>query len=193
MEFEVTFDYLCPFARNLSEAVFAGIEAGQEWAPRFRPFSLGQSHRDDDAAPVWDIPEDERPSGVLALQWGLAIRDKFPEQFPKAHLSLFAARHDRGENLNDPAVLREAVERADLDPDLIEDLVSTGEPLRALGVEHSAAVDEHAVFGVPTVIHDGEAVYLRIMERADATTLQGVLDMIPVTTLNEFKRTRIPR
>ena len=41
--FAITFDYLCPFARNASEAVVEGLHNGADWNVTFKPFSLAQT------------------------------------------------------------------------------------------------------------------------------------------------------
>lgn len=45
---------------------------------------------------MWERAPDEWGSGVLALLYGIAVRDTSPERFLDAHLALFAARHDQG-------------------------------------------------------------------------------------------------
>jgi hypothetical protein len=195
--FAVTFDYLCPFARNASEVVVRAQEGGGAYEPDFRAFSLSQVHLEEGAEPVWAA---ERPaSGVLALQWGLAVRDALPERFPAAHLALFAARHDHGRDLNDPDVLREAVATAGLDPDEVEKLVAGGGPAAALAADHTWAVDQHRVFGVPTFITDERAVFVRLMQRpASPEAARSTLDRLLAVVgdwpdLNELKTTKIPR
>jgi protein-disulfide isomerase len=195
--FAVTFDYLCPFARNASEVVVRAQEGGGAYEAVFRAFSLSQVHLEEGAEPVWAA---ERPaSGVLALQWGLAVRDALPERFPAAHLALFAARHDHGRDLNDPDVLREAVATAGLDPDEVEKLVAGGGPAAALAADHTSAVDQHRVFGVPTFITDERAVFVRLMRRpASPEAARSTLDRLLAVVgdwpdLNELKTTRIPR
>ena len=150
--FAITHDYLCPFARNAAEVVVRALEAGAPFQPDFRAFSLSQVHLDDGEPPVWQ-PGTEPRSGVLALQWGLAVRDELPERFPAVHLALFAARHDQGRDLNDPEVLAAAVASAGVDPDEVEKLVAGGQPAAALGEDHSWAVDTARVFGVPDLRH----------------------------------------
>jgi hypothetical protein len=195
--FAITFDYLCPFARNASEVVIRALEAGAPYEVEFRAFSLSQVHLEEGARPVWVA---ERPaSGVLALQWGLAVRDELPDRFHAAHLALFAARHDQGRDLNDLEVLRDAVAAAGVEPDEIEKLVAGGKPAGALATDHTWAVDEHRGFGVPTFVTGGRAVFVRLMRRpagpeAARSTLERVIAMVDDwPDLNEFKATRIPR
>jgi protein-disulfide isomerase-like protein with CxxC motif len=195
--FTITFDYLCPFARNASEVVVHALQAGAPFEVDFRAFSLSQAHLDEGAPPVWAA--EPPPSGVLALQWGLAIRDELPDGFHAAHLALFAARHDHGRSLNDPEVLRDAVAAAGLDPDEVEKLVMGGRPAGALAADHTWAVDQHRGFGVPTFVTPQRAVFVRLMQRpaspqAARDTLERLISMVDDwPDLNEFKTTRIPR
>jgi protein-disulfide isomerase-like protein with CxxC motif len=195
--FTITFDYLCPFARNASEVVIRALDAGAPFEVDFRAFSLSQAHLDEGARPVWEA--ERPPSGVLALQWGLAIRDELPDGFHAAHLALFAARHDQGRSLNDPEVLRDAVAAAGLDPDEVEKLVAGSRPAGALAADHTWAVDQHRGFGVPTFATPQRAVFVRLMRRPaspeDArSTLERLMSMVDDwPDLNEFKTTRVPR
>jgi hypothetical protein len=196
--FAVTHDYLCPFARNAAEVVVRALEAGAPVQPEFRAFSLSQVHLEEGEAPVWQ-PGAEPRSGVLALQWGLAVRDELPERFGAVHLALFAARHDQGRDINDPAVLAEAVASAGVDPDEVAKLVAAGGPAAALAADHTWGADGSRVFGVPTFVTDQRAVFVRLMDRpatgeAARATLDRVLTMVEDwPDLNEFKATAIPR
>jgi hypothetical protein len=196
--FAITHDYLCPFARNAAEVVVRALEAGEPFQADFRAFSLSQVHLEEGEAPVW-APEADPRSGVLALQWGLAVRDHLPGRFPAAHLALFAARHDQGRDLNDPEVLAAAVASAGVDPDEVAKLVAGGGPAAALAADHTGAADTSRVFGVPTFVTDRRAVFVRLMSRpgspaAAKATLDRVLAMVEDwDDLNEFKATVIPR
>ena len=192
--FAVTFDYLCPFARNAAEAVVGGLREGRDWEVSHVPFSLSQVHIEEDDPDVWDR-ELMAPgtSGVQALCWALVVRDLHPEAFFDYHLASFAARHDKAANINDPAVLAGVAESAGLDPDEIVSEVATGRPLDVLANEHTQAVEKWSVFGVPTFIDGDEAVFVRLMERGKVDDVQRVLDMLAWTRLNEFKRTVVPR
>ena len=190
----MTFDYLCPFARNAFEAIAAGLETGRDWQVQYVPFSLSQAHVPEGETAAWDRPPgDKYTSGVLALQWGIAVRDNFPEGFPAFHGRAFAARHDEARNIKDPAVLGEIATSAGLDANAVAAIVDSGEPCRILAAEHTEAVDRWKVFGVPTFIEGDEAVFVRLMERGNVDDLGQVLDLLQATRLNEFKRTTIAR
>jgi DSBA-like thioredoxin domain len=188
----VTFDYLCPFARNAHEAVIAALRDGSDLDVRFVPFSLEQAHVEEGDAPVWETPVEQLRRGVRALAYGLAVRDEFPESFFDFHLAAFGARHDSGLKF-EADVLDEVVASVGLDVDAVRKVVETGRPLEALAAEHTEAVDRWAVFGVPTFIDGDAAVFIRFMERGRVDDLERALDLLSWNRLNEFKRTKIPR
>jgi 2-hydroxychromene-2-carboxylate isomerase len=162
-----------------------------EW--RFVAFSLDQVHVEEGDTPVWERPETERGTGVLALEWGIAVRDAFPDRFLDAHWALFAARHDLGQKLHELDTVRAAVSSVGLDADAVAEEVASGRPLQTLAKEHSEMVDGFAVFGVPTFVEGDEATFVRFMTRNDLGDLARVIDLLPWSRLNELKRTRIAR
>lgn len=192
--FIITYDYLCPFARNANEAVVDALESGAGWDVTFRPFSLQQSHNGAEVLPVWDHGLDgDMGSGVRALLWSIAVREDFPRSFLAFHVALFAARHDDALDVGNDHVLRNVANAVGLDPDAVADVVNTGMPQDRLKDEHTSLIADFEVFGVPTFIADGEAVFARIMDRHNVIDVKRVVDMLGWTNLNEFKRTRIPR
>ena len=191
MKFGVTFDYLCPFARNAHEAVLTGMAEGRPWEVSYLAFSLAQANAPEGDPQVWHNPVGQ--SGLDALQWGVAIRDHWPQRFPEAHLALFAARHDHGLDLNDPRVISDAVAGAGCDPAEVEKVVSTGEPLCKIAGEHMMAADQWMAFGVPTFITDEQAVFIRFMERDRLDDLDRALELLSWNRLNEYKHTTVPR
>jgi hypothetical protein len=193
-QFTITYDYLCPFARIANEAVVEAIDGGAPYDATFSPFSLHHNSLPAGAPAVWDRDEgDDRGSGVLALLWSIAVRDSLPEFFPTFHVRLFSARHDDGADLADTQVLADAAVASGVDPGSIAAIVASGVPMKTLREEHSALVDDHGVFGVPTFVAHGEAVFVRFMERHRLEDLERILAMIRWTNVNEFKRTTIPR
>ncbi len=192
--FDLTYDYLCPFARNVNETVIDALSLGSDWNVTFRPFSLQQNHNGPEELPVWDVALDaDMGSGVRALLWSLAVRDRFSDFFPRFHVAMFAARHDDALDVGDEHVIRDVASNVGLDVDAVALDVATGVPQRTLKSEHTALVDTYEVFGVPTFIADGEATFVRIMDRHDVEDVTRVIDMLTWTNLNEFKRTTIPR
>jgi 2-hydroxychromene-2-carboxylate isomerase len=195
--FAITFDYRCPFARNAHEHVLDALEAGADWDVTFVPFSLGQVHVAEGQPDVWDDPDSD--TGLLALQAGVVVRDKFPDRFHAVHRALFALRHDEGLQLKDVAEVRRVLEASGVDADAVLDEIATGRPLQRVKEEHTAAAADHKVWGVPTFVQDGQSVFVRLMHRPQGdgalatTTIERVLDLLTWPELNEFKHTSIPR
>lgn len=189
----LTYDYLCPFARNANEMVVEALAQGRDLDVSFVPFSLKEAHADADDVAQWELPLDAVGTGVLALLWSIAIRDNHPDSFLDFHVSLFNARHDDGSDINNESVIEDVCESVGLDPIRIRECVATGVPAKTLATEHSRVVEAYAVFGVPTFIQGDEAVFVRFMDRHEMQDLERVLEMLKWTNLNEFKRTRIDR
>jgi protein-disulfide isomerase len=198
--FGVTWDYRCPFARNAHEQLLTALEHGAEWDVQFVPYSLGQVHVAEGETDVWDEPE--KDTGLLALQAGVVVRDRFPEQFYAVHRALFAARHDQGKHLEDRDVVRAALEANGVDADEVFAAIDDGTALKQVRAEHEAAVANHNVWGVPTFISGDEAVFVRVMDRsvdgADperaTKTIERAVDLLDTwPALNEFKHTSIKR
>ena len=199
LAFAITFDYLCPFARNLNEHVITALEGGADWDVTFTPYSLTQGHLTEDDEPVWDRPDPDRASGIFALQVGLAVRDHFRNRFLAAHRELFAARHDRGEDLKDRDVVAKALDAAGLDPDEVFAAVADGAFLAVLRDEHRRNVELHGIWGVPTVIAGDRAVFVRLLDRPDgdvARSRDRIERVVTLVTdfpdLHEFKQVDLP-
>lgn len=97
MDFAVTWDYRCPFARNAHEHLLTGLEDGAPWRVSFVPFSLGQVHVPEGGTPVWEDPA--KADDLMAMRAALVVRDRYGDRFPAVHRALFAARHDEGRDL----------------------------------------------------------------------------------------------
>jgi len=197
VEFGVTYDYRCPFARNAHEHIVAALRSGAPWDVEFVPFSLTQAHIDEGEAPVWD--DTARFSDLMAIEAGLVVRERQPELFLDLHLALFAARHDQGRDLRDEAVLGEVLEQGGVDAQKVLVEIADGWPRRTFRKAHESAMSDHHVFGVPTFIRGGDAVFVRIMTRPNGdagtsrATIERVLNLlVEHPELNEVKHTSIP-
>jgi len=196
--FSVTWDYRCPFARNAHEHVIEGLRGGAPWDVTFVPFSLGQVHVAEGEPDIWGHWQDD--TGLLALQAGVVVRDKFPDRFLDVHEALFALRHDQGGQLREESEVRATLEEQGVDADAVLAEIATGNPIATVQQAHEAAAKDHQVWGVPTFIIGDRAVFVRLMDRpqgdiARATrSIDRVLELLAGwPELNEYKYTSIPR
>lgn len=196
--FAVTWDYRCPFARNGHSHVVAGLRAGAPWDVTFTPFSLGQVHVAEGEPDIWGRWQED--SGLLALQAGVVVRDKYADHFLDVHEALFALRHDEGGQLRDEAQVRTVLGAQGVDADVVFDEIATGAPIATVQAEHEAVARGQKVWGVPTFIVGDQAVFVRLMDRAGTdgarsqVPIEKILDLLTGwPELNEFKHTSIPR
>ena len=199
-DFAVTWDYRCPFARNAHEHVIAGLRAGADWNVRFVPFSLGQVHVAEGEPDVWVRPESD--SGLLALQAGVVVRDRFPERFLDVHEALFALRHDQGRHLEDEAEVRARARPSQgVDADAVFAEIATGEPAGA-GPRRAHRRRRRQRRVGRAHVHPGRPGRVRAphgaapgRRRACATrTIDRVVDLLSgFPELNEFKHTSLKR
>lgn len=195
--FEVSYDYLCPFAHIGHEHLVEALRAGAGWDVIFTPWTLRQVHKDQGAPDVWDDPS--KRDELLALEASIVVRDTWPEQFLDVHLALFRARHDEGIRLATREEVAGVLAKAGADPGAVFEAVDAGAPRKELAVSWRRLVEQHDHFGVPTFVVGDEAVFVRLMQRptspADAVdAIESIVTtLVDDTRLNEFKRTRIPR
>ena len=195
--FGLTYDYRCPYARIVHDHVLTALRGGADWQVTWLPFSLGQAHVADGETPIWERPEDD--TGLLALQASIAVRDTQPDRFLDAHDALFEHRHGAAGQIRQRGDLSPVLEGAGVDVDALWAEVDSGRPLATVEKEHTAYVESHNVWGVPTFIVGDAAVFVRLLHLpdGDATvaipTIERVLDQIDWPILNEFKHTSIPR
>lgn len=196
--FSINFDYRCPFARNANEHVVVALQSGAAYDVEFKTFSLSEVHTIEGEPSVFDDPS-RRPE-LIAIAAGIVVRDRFPEKFLDAHLSLFAIRHDDGDDVRDETIVRNALTRAGVDTEAVFAEIADEWPFEVLRAEHQASVKEHAAFGVPTFIAGDRAVFVRLLTRplGDGVlarkTIDRVIELINGNPeINEFKYTSIPR
>jgi hypothetical protein len=195
--FAITWDYRCPFARIAHDHVLTGLAAGADWDVRFLAFSLGQAHVSEGQPSVWEAPGTD--SGLLALQAGVVVRDRWPERFGALHRALFELRHDHGGSLRDRRVLSEVLEAQGVDADKVWGEVDGGWPLEVVRAEHEGWAASHHVWGVPTFVVGPSAAFVRLLDgpggdpAVAVRTVERIVDLLGWPELNEFKHTSIPR
>lgn len=197
IEFAITWDYRCPFARNVHEHILTALEGGVEWDVFFTPFSLGQGHVEPGQPTVWEQPEQD--SGIVALQAGTWVRDHATDQFLTVHRALFDARHREGSRLTADDV-RAVLAKHGVDADACFAAIDSGEQLKQVELEHERFVASHQVWGVPTFIVGEDAAFVRLMngspKGSDVAEAQRAIEAIvgmlgSWPALNEFKHTTV--
>ena len=195
LRFGLTYDYLCPFARNMNEHVVAGLRSGAAWSVTLHPFSLTQAKAAESGEVRWDSAAALRRSGVLALAVAVLVRGEAPERLLDVHLELFALRHDRAEDLRDPGCVASALERCGVATGLVD---RAEDGLEALRAGHDAMVARE-VWGVPTIIGSRRAVFVRLLDRpgpdptVSVTRIERLVRMVEdEPMLHEFKQVDLP-
>lgn len=196
ISFDLSFDYRCPFAKNIHLHAVDALRAGADFDVTFVPWTLSQGHRAEGAPDVWDDPAQD--SHLLALAAGVSVRDLQPERFLDAHEALFRARHERALRLATPEQVAEVLASVDVDVDAVMADVASRRPHRVIAEAHQV-FDRYEAFGVPTFVIDDDAVFVRYMDPptgdADESTriISSILDLMRTEPeLNEFKHTRLP-
>ncbi len=193
--FAVTWDYRCPFARNAHDHLVTALQAGAPWDVTFLAFSLDQPHVEEGQPSVFDQPE--RYPGLLANEAGIVVRDRQAEKFLDVHHALFEARHRDAADLRRRDVVARVLGDAGVDAGSVLAEVDDGWPLETLRKEHTRAADDLQVFGVPTFVVGHDAVFVRLMDRADGdaakatATINRIVDLLEWSALNEFKHTTV--
>ena len=161
---------------------------GEEVEIDWQPFSLAQVNSDKGPDfKVWEQPEilDGSDKTLLAHQAGLAAKRQGKEAFKSFFVTLLKARHEDRVDLNDPAVIEEAVVNAGLDMAQFREDVVDPDLLREIGESHTRAVEEVGAFGVPTfVFPGGNAAFLK-MFIPSAEQSEEIYDGL-MKTMSEF-------
>lgn len=194
--FSLSYDYRCPFAKNIHLHVVEALRAGADLEVTFVPWSLSQGHRPEGAPDVWDDPA--RDPDTLALAASVAVRDLQPERFLDAHEALFRARHDRGVRLTIREEVGTALAGVGVDVGAVFDDVDSRRPHKVIGAAHQE-FQAYEAFGVPTFVLEGEATFVRYMDppsgdpRASVELVELLVGLMARhDALNEFKHTRVP-
>ena len=193
--FELSFDYRCPFAKNIHLHVVTALRAGADFNVTFVPWSLNHPHRADGAPEVWANPAFD--ADHLALAAGISVRDEQPAHFLAAHEALFRARHENGMRLVTLEEIARILEPLGVDVDAVAADIASRRPHEVLGAAHESFA-RYEAFGVPTFVVNGDATFVRYMtpprDAAHSIDLiNRLVTMMGEPDLNEFKHTRLPR
>jgi hypothetical protein len=195
--FELSYDYRCPFAKNLHLHVLSALEAGADFDVEFVPWTMSQGYKDDDAPDVWDDPSHD--PDLLALAVSVSVRDQQPSKFRAAHEAIFRARHERAIRLVTLDEIERVLVPAGVDFDMVMRDVLTRRPHQVIG-ENFRRYERVEAFGVPTFVVGDDATFVRYMTpptedpKESIALIESLLTLINAqSALNEFKHTRLPQ
>jgi hypothetical protein len=194
-QFQLSYDYRCPFARIIHLHVIAALRAGADFEVTFVPWTLSQGYRADHAPDVWDDPERDRE--LLALAVSTSVRDEQPAAFLDVHEALFNARSEKSLRLVTREEIVQALEGVTVDvPQIFADIESR-RPHKVIG-ESYREFERYEAFGVPTFVVNGDATFVRYMNepegdgQASIALIESLLALMSdQSALNEFKHTRV--
>ena len=180
MQFEVFYDYTCPFVYRAS-VLLQNVGLASQPQVGWRYFSLAQVNSQlnskDDAWTAWDAPESERVKGRLAFKAAEAARRQ--SRFADLHLPLLIARHRDGLDIDAVEVVERVAVDSGLDLEQFRKDVADPTILESLARDHQHAVRHHGVFGTPTLVFpDGAAAYVRLREAPDPAESQRVFERL---------------
>ena len=194
--FDLSYDYRCPFAKNIHLHVVTALRAGADFDVTFVPWTMSQGYKVEGAPDVWDDPT--RDPELLSLAVSTSIRDLQPEHFLDAHEALFRARHERALRLVTNEEITDALALTGVDLDAVFDDVASRRPHKVIG-QSFQEFERYEAFGVPTFVVDGDATFVRYMTvpSDDASASIALINslvtlMSAQADLNEFKHTKVP-
>jgi len=197
MQFDLSFDYRCPFAKNIHLHVVTALRAGADFDINFAPWSLSQGSRSDGAPDVWNDPAYD--GDLLSLATGISVRDQQSEYFLNAHEALFRARHDRAIRLVTHDEISNVLAPLGVDMVQVAADVASRRPHDVIAASHKE-FDRFDAFGVPTFVVNDDAIFVRYMsEPSDDPdeSVELITSLLTMMTnradLNEFKHTQLPR
>jgi hypothetical protein len=194
--FKLTYDYRCPFAKNIHLHVVSALQGGHEIPVFFVPWTMSQGHRPEGAPDVWDDPAYD--AAHQALLTSISVRDRQPEYFLAVHEALYRARHEEGRRLQDPAEIAGIIAPLGVNVADVADDIASRRPHQVLG-DSFREMERYEVFGVPTFVSNEDATFVRFMRPPSGDPSESAEIIRSLVTLmehnpdlNEFKHTRVP-
>ena len=194
--FKLSYDYRCPFAKNIHLHAVAALRAGADFSIEFSPWTMSQGYREAGAPDVWADPS--KDPDLLALAVSVSIRDQQPAYFLDAHEALFRGRHEKGLALKSWSDVEMALATTNVDLEAVRRDVDSRRPHEVIGATFRE-FEGYEAFGVPTFVVDDDATFVRYMQapNGDDHASTKLLDSLVTlmsgeVDLNEFKHTKVP-
>jgi predicted DsbA family dithiol-disulfide isomerase len=112
---------------------------------------------------LWEQPDEYKSRGLWAFRGGEAARLQGKERFERFHMALLRARHAEDRDIANPEVLIEVAKKVGLDIDKFRQELSSRSLLTKVAENYTRGVEEHGVWGTPTLVFNGrQAAYLKL-------------------------------
>jgi predicted DsbA family dithiol-disulfide isomerase len=194
--FDLSYDYRCPFAKNIHLHVLRALEVGADFDVTFVPWTMSQGYQDDGAPGVWN--DTSFDAEHLSLAVSVSVRDQQPDLFLKAHEALFRARHELAVRLVTIEEIDSVLRPLGVDMEQVRIDVASRRPHEVIGKSHEE-FSTYEAFGVPTFVVNGDATFVRYMVpptddgEASVKIIESLITLMTLQPdLNEFKHTRLP-
>jgi 2-hydroxychromene-2-carboxylate isomerase len=194
--FDLSYDYRCPFAKNIHLHVLTALRAGADFEVNFVPWTLSQGYRAEGAPDVWD--DSAFDEDLLSLCASVSVRDQQPEHFLGAHEALFRARHERAVRLVTMEEIDGVLSPIGVDMEQVRADVTSRRPHKVIGQCYDE-FSRYEAFGVPTFVVGDDATFVRYMSapsndaQASVRIIESLVNLMAnQSDLNEFKHTRLP-
>lgn len=193
INFDVFFDYLCPFVYRVAGMLDVVRSSGtRPIVVRWRYFSLTQVNSKDDGWTLWDAPASETVRGRLAFKAAEAARRQ--GRFDDLHMPLLQARHRERLDLDDETVIERVASDVGLDLQRLAADMRAPDILDAVARDHGEAVAEHGIFGTPTFLFaDGASAYVRLAGPVEDVAAVEVFDRLVSIAADEPRILEIKR
>jgi predicted DsbA family dithiol-disulfide isomerase len=147
---------------------------------------------------LWEQPDEYKSRGLWAFRAGEAARLQGKEAFERFHVALLRARHVEKRDIADRDVLVDVAEGVGLDAGRFQQDLARRSLLAEIGEDYTRGVEEHGVWGTPTLVFNGrQAAYLKLRPAPppdeSAKLFEELFDVIHNRPyVIEVKRPRMP-
>jgi predicted DsbA family dithiol-disulfide isomerase len=189
MKIDVYYDFLCPYAHQT--AVFLlnlKKRMGDDLEITWKAFSIEQVNSDKGPDwTIWGLPDNVKNFSRNQFIAAYAAERQGPEKFEKFLLSMFDARHkyDKVPGKND--AMTSCAKKAKLDLEQFKADMADPSLKARLEQDHVGGVEQHGVFGTPTIVFpNGAAIYVKMRPAAPKTQTLKVWKQIVAMSEQEY-------
>jgi predicted DsbA family dithiol-disulfide isomerase len=179
VEFDVYFDYACPYVWGAAEWLREVARTGErDLRVTWRCFPLEQVNSENGPDwRLWEQPDEYRSKGLLAFRGAVAARQQGEDAFSRFHHALLHLKNiDDREHGRRETVL-DAAASASLDLARFEADLDDRSMMLQIGEEYERGQRQFGVFGTPTfVFPNGRTAYLKMLPSAPADDAVATLD-----------------